>query len=149
MIFQLAYIIACSIILPTLDLCMNIPNKLKICTHQSIQISSLLSLCFHPHAVTPTCGPNGIADGVVDIVTDLNAEVKAICKDDQEVDFTTTDDVNFVLPFSYSSGGSSEPCVFAVCTYNQIHDPCYHFMSLLTLEKCANYCFCSSRNEMV
>nr|UNY67730.1 VEZP2 [Haliotis tuberculata] len=61
--------------------------------------------------ITPQCGTNGVADGAVQLMTDYDAEAKAICAGNKEVSFTTHDGVFFNLPVSYPNSGSS-PCKF-------------------------------------
>ncbi|XP_067668784.1 vitelline envelope sperm lysin receptor-like [Haliotis asinina] len=61
--------------------------------------------------ITPECGTNGISDGAVHLMTDFDAEAKAICAGNKEVSFTTHDGVFFNLPVSYPHSGSS-PCKF-------------------------------------
>nr|ABE72918.1 vitelline envelope zona pellucida domain 2 [Haliotis fulgens] len=63
--------------------------------------------------ITPDCGTNGIADGVVHLMTDYDAEAKAVCGGKKAVSFSTTDGVFFTLPVSYPvTGGGSSPCKF-------------------------------------
>nr|UNY67750.1 VEZP23 [Haliotis tuberculata] len=62
--------------------------------------------------ITPNCGANGVSDGSVTIVTDLNAEARAVCAGGLNVPFTTADGVNFNLPFSFASRRGGQRCVF-------------------------------------
>ncbi|XP_067668779.1 vitelline envelope sperm lysin receptor-like [Haliotis asinina] len=62
--------------------------------------------------ITPNCGANGVSDGSVTIVTDLNADARAICAGGLSVPFATVDGVNFNLPFSFSGRKGGQPCVF-------------------------------------
>ncbi|XP_071085540.1 vitelline envelope sperm lysin receptor-like isoform X1 [Haliotis cracherodii] len=62
--------------------------------------------------ITPICGANGFTDGSVTVVTDLNADAKAVCAGGLRVPFSTRDGVNFKLPFSYFARKGGRPCVF-------------------------------------
>lgn len=64
--------------------------------------------------VTPSCGTATNEDATINIITDLNAEAKAVCAGGAEVDFASTDGVNFAITVAYPSQGSpsSESCVF-------------------------------------
>nr|ABE72952.1 vitelline envelope zona pellucida domain 10 [Haliotis discus hannai] len=70
--------------------------------------------------VTPNCGANDKADASVTIVTDLNAKAKAVCLGGKEVAFTSTDGVNFNLPFSYPGQGR-KPCTFTKRTKSRVY----------------------------
>nr|UNY67757.1 VEZP30 [Haliotis tuberculata] len=63
--------------------------------------------------IEPACGKNGIADAAIHLLTDYDAEAKAVCAGNKEVSFTSTDGVFFTLPVSYPvKGGGSSPCKF-------------------------------------
>ncbi|XP_046557513.1 vitelline envelope sperm lysin receptor-like [Haliotis rubra] len=57
--------------------------------------------------ISPDCGANGISDAAVHLMTDFDAEAKAICAGNKEVSFTTHDGVFFNLPVSYPTSGKS------------------------------------------
>nr|ACX37440.1 vitelline envelope zona pellucida domain protein 30 [Haliotis rufescens] len=59
------------------------------------------------------CGANGIADSTVSLLTDYDAEAKAVCGGNKEVSFSSADGVFFTLPVSYPvTGGGSSACKF-------------------------------------
>nr|BAB15843.1 vitelline coat protein 41 [Omphalius pfeifferi] len=61
--------------------------------------------------VTPFCGSDVSSDARIEIVTDLVIEAQASCAGGVDVNFTSTDKVNFMLLVSYPGQGS-QPCVF-------------------------------------
>ncbi|XP_067676840.1 vitelline envelope sperm lysin receptor-like isoform X2 [Haliotis asinina] len=61
--------------------------------------------------VLPSCGPDAVADGYVEVVTDLNAKARAVCAGGTVHKFSAVDKVKLRLDVSYPGGGSS-PCVF-------------------------------------
>ncbi|XP_046553816.1 vitelline envelope sperm lysin receptor-like isoform X2 [Haliotis rubra] len=61
--------------------------------------------------VLPNCGADAVADGYVEVVTDLNANAKAVCAGGTVHKFSAVDKVKFRLDVSYPGRGSS-PCVF-------------------------------------
>ncbi|XP_071084981.1 vitelline envelope sperm lysin receptor-like [Haliotis cracherodii] len=87
--------------------------------------------------VTPDCGSTDVGDGVINIISDLSVQARAVCAGNKKVDFTTQDGVSHVLPFSYPTGGS-HPCVFnkrqhtrifsarVVVTYGQFGSQVHH-----------------------
>lgn len=66
-------------------------------------------------SVQADCGANGIADSTVSLLTDYDAEAKAVCGGNKEVSFGSADGVLFTLPVSYPvTGGGSSACKFVV-----------------------------------
>nr|UNY67747.1 VEZP20 [Haliotis tuberculata] len=61
--------------------------------------------------VRPTCGADAVADGYVEVVTDLNANAKAICAGGTVHKFSAVDKIKLRLDVSYPGRGRS-PCVF-------------------------------------
>ncbi|XP_046365289.1 vitelline envelope sperm lysin receptor-like [Haliotis rufescens] len=68
--------------------------------------------------ITPECGPDGIADGVVKLMTDFSAEAKAFCAGGTSVKLTSKDGVNYAVPVSYPGKGGGK----SVCKYKKKRD---------------------------
>nr|BAB15930.1 vitelline coat protein 42 [Omphalius pfeifferi] len=62
--------------------------------------------------VTPYCGKGAEADARIEIVTDLVIKARLECAGGVNVDFTTTDKVNYVAYVSYPTHSTPHPCVF-------------------------------------
>ncbi|XP_071115388.1 vitelline envelope sperm lysin receptor-like [Haliotis cracherodii] len=61
--------------------------------------------------VKPSCGPDTVADGYVEVVTDLNANAKAVCLGGTTHKFSKVDNIKLRLNVSYAGRGNS-PCIF-------------------------------------